>query len=129
MVTFRQIERVVVIVKSKDAQVEWQTSKGTRVVFDGINTGVGKPAFTQLHRLELGAVAVLYAANAVAVHRLEKFCDNSAVRLLVCVALDDRGDDARLCRAPVELESVFVNFVTAVEHCDHFGCHVVLLFV
>ena len=103
MVTFRQIERVVVTVKSKDAQVEWQTSKGTRVVLDGVHTGMGKPAFTQLHRLELLAVPVLYAANAVAVHRLGKLCENGAVSELVLIALDDRGDAARLCRAPVLL--------------------------
>ena len=69
MVAFRQIERVVVAVQRKDAQVERQTSKDIRVVVDGVHTGVGKPAFTQLHRLELGAVTVLYAANTVAVHR------------------------------------------------------------
>ena len=129
VVAFRQIERVVVTVKSEDAQVERQTSKGTRVVFDGVHTGVGKPALTQLHLLVLLAVPVLYAANAVAVHRLEKFCENGAVRELVFIALDDRGDAARLCRAPVLLESVFVNFVTALEHCDHGGCHVLLLLV
>ena len=101
MVAFRQIKRVVATVKSEDAQVERQTSKDTRVVFDGVNTGAGKPALTQLRLLVFRAVAVLYAAIAVAVHRLEKFCENGAVRELVFIALNDRGDAARLYRAPV----------------------------